>query len=182
MEHTTNDITLWSSGILRGGYCFLNLNIGRVITCNHFTIIPITQDVIDWINNLGLKENQPEGIKVFHGYQEAIKATMDDNDSIVPGTDASEDNDEPLSVGEFLFDDDDDHGDRPGTIESTGVLDRTAAELANGKDENLDKDVEITGVSPPGLEVTIDLTGPHTHTHTQRSVLTITTKSSSHKN
>ena len=55
LERTTGAIALKSSGNIQGGYRFLSLKTGRVLTRQHFTVCPITTQVIDRVHELATK-------------------------------------------------------------------------------------------------------------------------------
>ena len=42
----------------------MNLKTGRVVTRQHFTIVAITQEVIDRVNQLGRQDRQPDDMDV----------------------------------------------------------------------------------------------------------------------
>ena len=58
VDRTTGAIALQHSGNKQGGYRFLNLNTGRVIVRQHFTVVPITQEVIRRVEQLASRDNK----------------------------------------------------------------------------------------------------------------------------
>ena len=58
LERTTGSIALRHSGNLQGGYRFLSLNTGRVIVRQHFTVCPITKQVIERVEELGRRDEK----------------------------------------------------------------------------------------------------------------------------
>ena len=63
---TVGAIALYPSGNSQGGYRFLLLNTGRVVTRNLWTVLPIPMSAIDSIESLAKKDKQPDISK--HGY------------------------------------------------------------------------------------------------------------------
>ena len=55
-ERTTRAIAMKSSGNLQGGYRFLSLRTGRVLPRQHFTVCPITTQVIDRVHELATRD------------------------------------------------------------------------------------------------------------------------------
>ena len=66
LSRTTGAIALKSSGNLQGGYRFMNLTTGGVITWHHFTEVPITDEVIKRVHELADRDQQTEGVSVVH--------------------------------------------------------------------------------------------------------------------
>jgi hypothetical protein len=58
--HTVGAICLGPTGNIQGSYKFLNLRTGRRITCCRFTMLPMPQEVITRVNQLGKADGQPE--------------------------------------------------------------------------------------------------------------------------
>jgi len=56
-SRTTGVIALRPTGNRQGGYYFMSLTTGRKITRNHWTELPMPQDVIDRVNALGRRSN-----------------------------------------------------------------------------------------------------------------------------
>ena len=50
---TTGAIALCPTGNHQGGYYFMSLSTGRHLIHNHWTELPLSQDVIDHVNTLG---------------------------------------------------------------------------------------------------------------------------------
>ena len=65
-SRTVPAIALTPAGNSQGGYKFLALNSGKTITRNQWTEIPISQDVIQTVEALAKKQQQPSIVK--HGY------------------------------------------------------------------------------------------------------------------
>ena len=59
-RRTTGGIAIGSFGNLQGGYKFLSLETGRVVTGYKWTIVPISEKIIGRIHELAI--NQPEDI------------------------------------------------------------------------------------------------------------------------
>ena len=58
LERTTGAIALKSSGNIQGSYRFLSLKIGQVLTRQHFTVCPITTQVIDRVHQLAKQDGK----------------------------------------------------------------------------------------------------------------------------
>ena len=58
VDRTTGAIALRHSGNKQGGYRFLNLNTGRVVVRQHFTVVLVTQEVIKRVEHLGNLDNK----------------------------------------------------------------------------------------------------------------------------
>ena len=56
----TGGISVGSFGNLQGGYKFLSIETGQVVTGYKWTIVPISEKIIEQIHELEI--NQPEGI------------------------------------------------------------------------------------------------------------------------
>jgi hypothetical protein len=56
-SRTTGAIVLRPTGNRQGGYCFMSLTSGRRLTRNHWTTLPMPQDVIDRVNTLGCRSH-----------------------------------------------------------------------------------------------------------------------------
>ena len=56
---TVGAICLGLSGNIQGSFKFLNLATGRKITCQRWTLLPIPQEVINCMNQLGKADGQP---------------------------------------------------------------------------------------------------------------------------
>ena len=80
LERTTDAIALRSSGNLQGGYRFMSLKTGKVLRRQHFTEIPITQEVINRVHALAARENQPDGIEVLDGHNVLIEDILEGDD------------------------------------------------------------------------------------------------------
>ena len=52
-SQTTGAIALCPTGNHQGGYFFMSLTTGHWLICNHWTELPLPQDVIDHVNMLG---------------------------------------------------------------------------------------------------------------------------------
>ena len=60
IREKTGGIAIGSFGNLQGGYKFLSIETGRVVTGYKWTIVPISEKIIEGIHELAI--NQPEGI------------------------------------------------------------------------------------------------------------------------
>ena len=61
----------------------------RTLNRQHFTVIPITQAVIDRVNQLGQRENQPEEVGILDGHE--VKVEENDSDEKEEQEDKPED-------------------------------------------------------------------------------------------
>jgi hypothetical protein len=101
---TTGAIALEANDNLQGGYKFLSLTTGRVIDRRNFTILPITTDVINRVNELAANE----GEFVFGDRNNNI-----DTDSVLTGVD----NDDNDNDSEYDTDSDSDDESLPDMIQ-----------------------------------------------------------------
>jgi len=53
---TEGAIALMSAGNLQGSYRFYNLRTGQVVTRANWTVLPISGEVIDYLNSLAARE------------------------------------------------------------------------------------------------------------------------------
>ena len=79
----TGAIALGSTYNLQTGYKFMSLNTGKLIHRRNFTIIPISQDVINRVNEFGMRQNRPSKLSFLGGNE--------DNDTSDTGQSDSED-------------------------------------------------------------------------------------------
>ena len=76
---TTGAIALGSTDNMQGGYKFLSLTTGRVINRRKFTILPITQDVINRVHELASNEDE------FIFNDRNYNTLQQDDDSVLTG-------------------------------------------------------------------------------------------------
>jgi hypothetical protein len=62
---TTGAIALRPTGNAQGGYYFMSLTTGRRISRNRWTPLPMPQDVINRIIELGQQQHMAEGIEFY---------------------------------------------------------------------------------------------------------------------
>jgi hypothetical protein len=62
---TTGAIALRPTGNAQGGYYFMSLTTGRRISRNRWTPLPMPQDVINWIVELGQQQHMADGIEFY---------------------------------------------------------------------------------------------------------------------
>jgi hypothetical protein len=62
---TVGAICLGPTGNIQGSYKFLNLRTARLITRRRWTTLPMPQEVIDRVNQLGKAEGQPELLNFY---------------------------------------------------------------------------------------------------------------------
>ena len=58
----SGDISLRPSGNEQGGHYFLSLHTGKRILRNHWTILPMPNDVVDALHRLAVASKQARGI------------------------------------------------------------------------------------------------------------------------
>jgi len=75
---TSGAIALRPSGNEQGGYYFLSLHTGKRILRNHWTILPMPNDVVDAIHRLAAASKQVGGITFMDKYGNIL--TKDDKD------------------------------------------------------------------------------------------------------
>ena len=61
IPRTSPAIALNPTGNTQGSVSFLSLNTGRVVTRRTWNELPITEDIIDAVNNMGIEENDVDG-------------------------------------------------------------------------------------------------------------------------
>lgn len=141
-DRTVGAIAMKRSGNLQGGYRFLNLKTGRVLTRHHFTVSPITSQVIDRVEELARKQGVITDEEEFlHG------------DSSPVGDEEREDEDNKSEVENFISNE-----DIPELVaeEEQGTLkEDDSVEEAN---YDLIPDAGITGLDPPVIDLTGDTT------------------------
>ena len=69
---TIGAIALGPTGNLQGSYKFLNLRSGKRITRRNWTQLPMPQEVIDRVNQLGVNDGQPEVLTFYNSKGDLI--------------------------------------------------------------------------------------------------------------
>ena len=81
VERTVGAIAMRSSGNLQGGYRFLNLKIKRVLNRHHFTVCPITNEVIRRVHQLANRDGVLTDEEEFlHGNNQKVVEGIEEND------------------------------------------------------------------------------------------------------
>ena len=80
VERTTGAIALKHSGNLQGGYRFLSLETGRVLVRQHFTVCPITTQVIDQVHQLADRDRAYHQEDEFQDQNDPDLKTEDDQE------------------------------------------------------------------------------------------------------
>jgi hypothetical protein len=90
IARTKGVMPLGTSGNLQGGFNFMAVNTGKKIVRRSWDVIPMPDLVIDRVNALG--RDQPQQMTFTDRHRRLIR------DIEIPGVDANEDNDDPLSA------------------------------------------------------------------------------------
>jgi len=140
---TTGALALRPAGNAQGGYYFMSLTTGRRIARNHWTPLPMPQDVIDRVHVLARRQNVARGLEFLDRNNDPID-TLDgddlDDDPEDPAYDPDEEPDDDLDEDE-LYDLPDDH--IAGVIEHFN--NDGAAALENANDENGEEIADFYG-------------------------------------
>jgi hypothetical protein len=66
---TDGAIALYPLGNLEGTWAFFNLNTNRVIKCNRWTDVPLDQRLVEYMNDMSLKQKRklPRDISFYRG-------------------------------------------------------------------------------------------------------------------
>jgi hypothetical protein len=134
---TTGDIALRPTGNNQGGYYLYSLSTGKVLNRNHWTVLPMPNDVIDRIHVLARRA--------------AADLTFADRDgAIIPNNDDNEDADlDPDYDPDGSVTD----GEDEGTYDTDDDDDDDANENADGANINaIDPDIHIAGVYGYGID------------------------------
>ena len=114
---TTGAIALRPTGNAQGSYYLYSLSTGRVLNRNHWTVLPMPQDVVDRVHTLARRAAANVALTFADRFGEVIPDDDDADDAddadYIPGADdggADDDDDYPFD------EDDDDAPDDPGHI------------------------------------------------------------------
>ena len=88
---TVGAICLGPKGNLQGSYKFMNLRTGKKITRWKFTPLPMPQEVIDRVNELGKAEKQPQ-LLVFYDRHGRVIGDLTDLHTPIAGVDDDAEN------------------------------------------------------------------------------------------
>jgi hypothetical protein len=120
---TTGALALRPTGNTQGGYYLYSLSTGRVINRNHWTALPMPQEVITRVHNLARRAAANRALTFQDRHGEIIPNDDDDQDSdededYIPGNEEEDDDDE------YPFDDnnDDDPPDANDPDDIAGVM------------------------------------------------------------
>jgi len=86
VSRTVGAICLGPKGNRQGSFKFLSLRTGKLISCRKWTPLPMPQEVIDRVNQLGKADNQPELLTFYDRKGRII------GDTEMPGVSSSLDN------------------------------------------------------------------------------------------
>jgi hypothetical protein len=126
-SRTTGAIALHPTGNQQGGYYFMSLTSGRHLTRNHWTLLPIPQDVINRVNILGCHSHAANTLTF--AWSDGTEIVDDD-----PGADPDDADDDTYHPDDNLLSDDD-------TLSDAGSHDEASVAGVNDTDEE-DKDNE----------------------------------------
>jgi Reverse transcriptase (RNA-dependent DNA polymerase) len=129
-ERTTGAIALEANDNLQGGYKFLSLSTGRTLDRRKFTVLPITQDVINRVHELA---NDEDSDFLFADRDNDI--IDNDEDSVLTGVN-SDDNDDSD------YNDEDDWNDENNNVAENVIEDKNNNEELVEDDEGDDQDNE----------------------------------------
>ena len=127
-SHTTGAIALHPTRNHQGGYYFMSLSTGHHLIHNHWTELPLPQDVIDHVNTLGHHSNVATDLTF---------AWCDGS----PIIDLDSPNDDPYDSDYVPLDDEADYDDNLSYL-SDGDLTTTGVEDDNNDNENDNNDNE----------------------------------------
>ena len=77
-RRTSGAIALRPSGNEQGGHYFLSLHTGKRILRNHWTVLPMSNDVVDAVHRLAAASKQASGITFKDGEGNIIADNDDD--------------------------------------------------------------------------------------------------------
>ncbi len=99
---TTGAIAMRPTGNVQGGYYFMSLTTGLRLTRNHWTVLPMPQEVIDRVHNLARRARANRNLLFADRNGDALLLDNDDSD---------DDDDEDYDPADDDDDDDDDDND-----------------------------------------------------------------------
>ena len=137
---TVGAISLYPAGNSQGGYRFLLLNTGRVVTRNRWTTLPVPLSAIEIVENMASKDKQPDVSK--HGYTFSWKHIRNfPRGSVSPENEITDEGaDTPV---ENLSDDDDSFHPNPNESDDiTLIVDSNTESSDDSEDEESNKSNE----------------------------------------
>lgn len=146
---TTGAIALRPTGNAQGGFYFMSLTTGRRLSRNHWTMLPMPQDVIDRVHVLARRQNVLRGLEFLNRDNDPI--VENDGDGAEPDGD-----DDDSSYGSQ--DAEDDLYSLPD-IPIAGVYDEENDDDDND-DENIGEDVNLDGIENPEAVEDFELENP----------------------
>jgi hypothetical protein len=168
--HTIGALALWPTGNVQGGFHFYSLTSGKVNKRNHWTELPMPNEVIDKVHTLARRANAARGpLAFFNG----MGMPLDDdqiNVNMADGDESDDDDDEIYHA--HAADNDDVPGvdlDNPVDIPGVDPVEIPGEDLENpGVDlaANPAMEPEIPGVDPamepenPGVDPAIEPENP----------------------
>jgi hypothetical protein len=153
---TTGAIALRPTGNAQGGYYFMSLTTGRRLNRNHWTELPMPQDVINRVRTLARRSNGNKSLLFTDRHGGAINDSGDDeddnehytednnddddDDNFVPGVDQDDDNDDRDPDNDALNGlngDDDDNLDNNDNDDNVNNDDIPLAGVDDGDDPDI---------------------------------------------
>ena len=89
-------ICLGPSGNLQGGYKFMNLHTGKRLTRRKWTELPMPQEVIDRVNNLGEADGQPSILTFYDRHGKPVGNTKNPNADLTDTPEEETEEDDPV--------------------------------------------------------------------------------------
>ena len=152
---TTGALALYPTGNQQGGFAFFSLLTGRVIRRNHWTVLPMPNDVIERIRLLARRANAARGPLAFYNrFGIPIDGVPGHDDDADDDADDDEESYHPPAVVHADVNGDVDPDDTDDDDDGNSNADAAGAPNAYFHDDAPDADVEIPGViaAPPAAE------------------------------
>jgi hypothetical protein len=144
---TTGAIALRPTGNAQGGYFLYSLSTGRVLNRNHWTVLPMPQEVIARVHTLSRRAIANAALTFADREGEVIlddDEDDEDDEDYTPPADEDSDNDDDDDDTDFPFenfDDDDDDDDRIAGVEA-GYYPAANAEAQNDNENENANEVD----------------------------------------
>ena len=170
-QRTMGAICLGPTGNRQGGHWFLSLTSGSRVRRNHWTAMPMPQDVIARVNAIGLRQKMPTKITYANRYGNEIEDTIDeishDYSSDDDSTYASS-SDEGSSDSDYDSDDYDSDGSCPGLMRQQYDRDSSDSDSDSDSDDP-DNNQEINVGEPDIVDHPTSNTSSKTKNKSSRS-------------
>jgi hypothetical protein len=161
---TVGAICLGPTGNIQGSYKFLNLRTGKRLTRRRWTSLPMPQEVIDRVNELGKADGQPELLTFYDRKglligESETPGVSDSVDTTVPPDDGLGDFNPPTVSQDYGFDDGLDEEpdiDLPSAEDETVHEPEIPSENPNESLEDIDHPDEHHEPNPPQPPEPID--------------------------